>query len=155
MRNVEAVRYKQRLDRLFQKIGAFSEDLELQAQWARYLCVLVAGFLETSIRAIYSEYARGCAAPNVASYVAARLAKFTNPNMEKVIQLTRSFNADWANGLEMRTEGEIKNAIDSIYNNRNLIAHGRDTGISYTSIHNYYQKAVTLIEMIEKQCLGN
>jgi len=154
MRNLEALHYKRRLDSLFQKTGALSDDLELQAQWARYLCVLVSGFLEVSVSAIYTQYARECAAPNVASFVAARLARFTNPKMEKIVQLARSFNKDWGDALEGQTEGEIKNAIDSICNNRNLIAHGRDTGISFARISSYYQDAVKLVEMIEKQCAG-
>ncbi|MGA9349651.1 MAG: HEPN domain-containing protein [Anaerolineae bacterium] len=154
MRNRESLRYKMRLDSLFQKIVALPGDLELQAQWARYLCVLAAGFLETSISAIYTQYARDCAAPNVASFVAARLAQFTNPNMEKILQLTRSFNEGWGDALERQSEGEIKNAVDSICNNRNLIAHGRDTGISFTRISSYYHQAVRLVEMIERQCTG-
>jgi len=154
MKNLEAFRYKRRLDGLFQKIRTLPDDLELQAQWARYLCVLVAGFLETSISAIYTQYARDCAAPNVARFVATRLTWFTNPNMEKMLQLTRSFNKEWGDTLERQTEGETKNAIDSICNNRNLIAHGRDTGISFARISGYYQEAVKLVEMIERQCAG-
>ncbi len=154
MKNLEALRYKRRLDNLFQKIGVLSGDLELQGQWARYLCVLVAGFLETAISAIYTEYARNSAAPNVASFVATKLARFQNPNMEKVVQLSRSFNKNWGDVLEVQAEGEVKNAVDSICGNRNLIAHGRDTGISFTRIRGYYNQAVRLVEMIEKQCTG-
>lgn len=152
MRNSDALRYKRRLDSLFQKTRVLSGDLELQSQWARYLCVLVAGFLETAISAIYTDYARNSAGPNVARFVATTLARFTNPNMEKIVQLARSFNKRWADALETQAEGEIKNAVDSICNNRNLIAHGRDTGISFARIHGYYQQATRLVEMIEKQC---
>ena len=154
MRNRQALRHERRLNSLFQKIGALTDDLELQAHWARYLCVLVNGYLEISLRAIYSQYARDCAAPNVASFVARRLARLTNPNMEKIVQLTRSFNEAWGNALKGQTEGEIKNAIDSIYSNRNLIAHGSDTGISFARISNYYQEAVKLVKLIERQCIG-
>ena len=47
MKNIEVIRYQQRLDDLFKKIVAFAEDIELQSHWARYLCILVSGFLET------------------------------------------------------------------------------------------------------------
>lgn len=154
MKNPEALRYRKRLDGLFQKTGVLSGDLELQGHWARYLCVLVAGFLETAISVIYIEYARNSASPNVASFVATRLARFQNPKMEKIVQLARSFNKSWGDALETQAEGEIKNAVDSICNNRNLIAHGRDSGISFARIRGYYEQAVRLIEMIEKQCVG-
>ncbi len=143
---------KMRLDNLFQRTGALRDDLELQAQWARYLCVLVAGFLETSISGIYTQYARKRAAPNVASFVATRLARCRNPTIENIVQLARSFESTWGDTLETQTEGEIKHAIDSVCRNRNLIAHGMDTGISFARINDYYQQVVALVEMIERQC---
>lgn len=154
MRNAEALRYKTRLDNLFAKISSLQGDLELQSQWARYLCVLVAGFLETSISAIYVQYAEGCAAPNVATFVATTLDRSANLNMERVLQLTRSFNVAWSEELQKMTEGEIKNAIDSICNNRNLIAHGKDTGITFHRIRDYYRQAIIVVQMVEDQCLG-
>ena len=154
MTNRDALRYKMRLDNLFKKTGALRDDLELQAQWARYLCVLVAGFLETAISGIYTQYAQQCAAPNVASFVATRLDRFTNPKMETIVQLARSFNRTWGATLATQTEGEIKDALDSVCNSRNLIAHGRDTGITFARISSYYQQVVALVEMIERQCEG-
>jgi len=152
MRNVQAARYKARLDHLFEKVGAMTDDLELQAHWARYLCVLVSGFLEIAISAIYSQYARDTAAPNVANYVAQELDFFINPNMTKITRLTRSFNQQWGAALEQQTEGETKNAIDSIYGNRNQIAHGKDTGISYAYIYRWYREAIRVVELIEERC---
>ena len=55
MKNRETVQAKDRLDYLFSRVNEFSEDLELQSHWARYLCVRVSGFIETSIRSILSE----------------------------------------------------------------------------------------------------
>jgi hypothetical protein len=44
---VEVTRQKQRIDDLFK----LSNDLpgEVQAHWSRYLCILIAGFLEISV----------------------------------------------------------------------------------------------------------
>lgn len=152
MKNVRVLRYKARLDNLFKKIKALSGDIELQAHWAKYLCVLVSGFLETSVSAIYSQYAQECAAPNVANFVARRLSAFTNPNMTRIISQISSFNPEWGASLAEQTEGEIKNAVDSICANRNLIAHGRDTGTTYARIYDWYQTAIELVELLEKQC---
>lgn len=84
MRNVEVTRFKNQLDHLFSQV-AHIEDTELQSHWAKYLCVLVSGFIETSIKAIYSEYVKRKAAPYVANYVGSALAGFQNPKMEKII----------------------------------------------------------------------
>lgn len=151
MKNIEVVRYQQRLDNLFEKIKDIS-DLELQSHWARYLCILVSGYLETSVRAIYSEYSGNRANENVANYVSSRLERFQSPKMGNILELTRAFSLQWAEDLQNATEGELKESVDSIVANRHNIAHGRDSGISYTRIREYYQNAIKVIELIEGQC---
>jgi hypothetical protein len=153
MKNVEAVRYKQRLDHLFKQVSALSDDIELQSHWAKYLCILVSGFIENSVRAIYTQYAREKAIPYVANYVTHKLKGFTNPNMEDILGLAGMFNPEWRTCLERNTEGELKAAVDSIVANRNLIAHGTDVGISFVTIRTYYQSAVKVIELIENTCV--
>lgn len=152
MNTLEAVRYKQRLDNLFKQISAFSGNIELQAQWARYLCVLVSGFLEISIRSIYGEFARKMASPYVANFVKCELGSFQNPKMGKILELTRAFNPQWANQLEAATGGELEAAVDSVVANKNQIAHGRDVGITYVRIKNYYEDVVEVVDLIEKMC---
>ena len=152
MKTLEAVRYRQRLDNLFSQISAFSGDAELQSQWARYLCVLVSGFLEISICAVYNHFTRQSASPHVANFVKCQLDSFQNPKMGKIIELTRAFNSEWANELEKQTAGRLKDAVDSIVANRHLIAHGRDVGITYARIKSYYEDTIKVIEIIEKNC---
>ena len=146
MKNIEIVRYQQRLDALFEKVKDIS-DIELQSHRARYLCILVSGYLETSVRAIYGEYNR-----NVTNYVSSKLKSFQSPKMGNILELTRAFSRQWAEELEVATEGELKGSVDSIVANRNNIAHGQDVGISYVTIREYYQNAVKVIELIEDQC---
>ena len=152
MKNQEISRNKQELDYLFEKVTAFEADTYLQSHWARYLCILVSGFLETSVRIIYREYAKDKAIPQVANFVEGKLQDFQNPKMEKILQLTGLFDKDWANDLRCKTEGELKDAVDSIANNRNKIAHGDSVGISYSQIKGYYERAIKVIELIENQC---
>lgn len=152
MKTIEAVRYKQRLDNLFTQISTFSEELELQSQWAKYLCVLVSGFLEVSICATYNQFAQNSASPQVANFVKCKLEDFQNPKMGKIIDLTRAFNPEWAKKLETVTEGELKDAVDSIVTNRHHIAHGRDVGITYTRIKTYYENAIKVLDLIEEIC---
>lgn len=70
MKNNEVMRAKQKLDKVFAKIDQLpKEDIELQAHWAKYLCILVSGFLENSVRAIYSEYAKKVSNTKVTNFV--------------------------------------------------------------------------------------
>jgi hypothetical protein len=143
---------KNRLDNLFSQVSTFQVDEQILSHWAKYLCVLVSGFLETSISAIYVEYVSSRSHRNVSNFVEAELEYFTNPNMEKIIQLAGSFNTEWASALRSDTEGPIKEAIDSIRADRNQIAHGESIGLTIGTMKEYYKYAVKLVELIEKQC---
>lgn len=54
-------------------------NLELQGHWGKYLCVLVAGFLENAICEIYVDFVENSASPHVSSYTLKNLAKIQNP----------------------------------------------------------------------------
>lgn len=156
MRNREVVAYKNRLDSLFDKIRAISESdasiVEMQAHWASYLCVLTSGFLEVAIRAIYGDYLQQkCRHRAVVALVQRRLA-IHNPKMQKIIELADAINPEWATELRAKTDGELKDAIDSIVANRNSISHGQPAGMSYVRMKDYYEKVVKVIELIEEQC---
>ena len=60
MKNQEVSRQLQRLQSLIKRTNAASRgDIEMQAHWAKYLCVLSAGFLENALKEIYAEFVRG------------------------------------------------------------------------------------------------
>jgi RiboL-PSP-HEPN len=152
MKNEDVFRYKQQLDDLFIKISILPEDSEIRSHWARYLCIRVSGFLEVSVRSIYSQYAKDKSAPFVANYIEKQLSNFQNPNMEKILNIVRSFNPLWAESLGRSVEGEIKDAIDSIVAVRHKVAHGDNVGITYVKIKKYYEITIKLVELLEKQC---
>jgi RiboL-PSP-HEPN len=150
--NVEILRQKNRLDALFSKNSFFKDEPEIQSHWARYLCILTSGFLENSVRELYSEYAKSKCAPYVANFVERQISRFQNPDMNKILTLVGSFSQEWEEDLRAKTSGEICDAVNSIVNNRNNIAHGRNVGISYVNVKDYYERILELVDIIEEQC---
>lgn len=144
----------QRLQWLIGQAASFgATQVELQAHWGRYLCVLTSGFLENAIGGVYSEYARRSANPNVARFAQSIVLKIQNPNSAKFVDVARSFSKIWGDELEafMEQDGR-KEAIDAIIANRHLIAHGNDSGITVARVSDYLHKSITVIEFIEAQC---
>jgi len=152
MKNVDVAGAKQRLDRVFGRMKDLPPDPELQSHFARYLCVLVSGLLESSIRNLYGQYAKKKAAPDVANFVAVQLREFQNPKMEKILDLARAFNPLWEQELRTTSEGALKDAVDSIVANRHRIAHGEWVGLTPATLNRYYVDAFRVIEAIAKQC---
>jgi RiboL-PSP-HEPN len=149
MKNLSVFKEKQRLDNTFKLRSDFLEDPELQAHWARYLCVLTSGFLESSIRHLLGDYSRKQASPSISNFVEYHLNSFQNPKSEKILELLKVFNPSWETLLRQHMEGERKDAVDSIVNNRHQIAHGRNAGISYVTMKRYYEKSSEVIEFLD------
>lgn len=143
----------QRLTWLITQAGKFSGQFELQAHWARYICVLASGFLENALIDIYSQYAKCCSNPTIANYVQSTLARIQNPNANRFLQVAGAFDKSWQEDLDsfLSLEGR-KEAIDAIMANRHLIAHGKDSGITLVRVREYLAKTVEVIDFIEKQC---
>jgi len=145
-------RLRQRLDSLFDKISALSNDPELMAHWARYLCVLSSGYIEQAIRLILSDFARKQSASEVASFVSNQLEAFQNPKMGKVLNLVGAFDKNWRASLERDTTGELKDAVDSIVANRHNLVHGRNVGISFVQMADYYKRAKRVVDKVAEHC---
>jgi hypothetical protein len=139
---------KDRLDSLFEQAKQI-KDAELLGHWSRYLCVLTSGFIETSIQTILLDYADKKAAPEISHFVSQQVKSFQNAKMEKILRLLEDFSPKIAEDVEAATEGELKDSVDSIVQNRHQIAHGQNTGISLVTVRKYYLNVVRVIEIVE------
>jgi hypothetical protein len=155
MRNQALSRQLQKLRDLIKKFSESGiQDLELQAQWGRYLCVLVAGFLENAIAEVYGTFVKSAASEPVANFSSSVLARVQNPKAKIFLDIARSFKSQWAEELKQFLEEENrKEAIDTIMANRHLIVHGRDSSITVARVVAYLDKCVEVIEFIERQCI--
>ena len=155
MNNLELTRQYQKIKSLIDNTHISTQgDVELQGHWGKYLCILVSGFLENAISAIYIDFVTNCSAPHVAQFTTRTLEKIQNPKTSKFVEIASSFKKEWGNDLEafLSQDESRKNAIDSIMQNRHQIAHGKNTSISVQRVRDYFSKCIDVIEFIEKQC---
>lgn len=144
----EVARLKQRLDESFDRVSSIDPNaLELRADFARYLCVLVAGYLEQSVRELAREWSRNQAGPSVARYADKQIRFFQNAKRERLLQFVGSFDASWRAQLESDFNPEL-HAADSVVENRHSIAHGESVGMSYDWIRDYYESVERLVQQL-------
>lgn len=148
----EIVAYEDRLRDLFTKAERFTDDVELQAHWARYLCVLVAGYIEVSVRCVLSNYAKSRSTSTILNFVDDQLERFQNPNTTKILQLMGRFDPNWQTALEGKIEGRLKDAVNSVLNNRNQIAHGQQVGITLGRLKAYYTDVQIVVQELRTMC---
>lgn len=151
MKNKKIVGHKQKLDAIFAKTKDLQDDPELIAHWSKYLCVLVSGFVEASVRTLIAEYATARSAPEIAHFVGSKLKMFSNAKMNKILDLVAEFGCNYRDQLANSVTEEIKDAVDSVVSNRHLIAHGQDVGIGISTVKKYYQSVVRAVEELERQ----
>ncbi len=151
MKNVRVVSHKQKLDSVFDKVNDLKNDPELTAHLSRYLCVLVSGFVEASVRTLIADYATKRSAPEVAHYVGQRLKSFRNAKMNNIIDLVSDFGDDFRIEFKKSINDELKDAVDSVVDNRHQISHGVDVGIGLPAIRKYYESVVSVVEELEKR----
>ena len=150
MKNTIIVGQKNTLDDLFSKVSKFSGDPELSSHWARYLCVLVYGFIEISMREIFFDYAYTRSAPQVASFVKSRVRGVWNWKIEKVFETISIFDSTLRANVEGALDQEHRDALNSVVGNRHKITHGDSVSVSFSRIQEYYGKVIKIIEIIEQ-----
>jgi hypothetical protein len=148
MNNIGIVQEKQKLDALIALISQINND-EMKAHWARYLCVLISGFIENSIKLLLREHTGRRAQQDVSSFVNNKLSRITNLNETKIKELLGAFNDSWREDFEQNISGEQKGAIDSVLANRHNIVHGRQVGVSFISVKTYYENIIKTLDYIE------
>lgn len=136
-----------RLDQVFESSAKVKDD-EIKSHLARYLCVLTSGYIEESIKILISNYVSTKAAPFVMNHVNSTTNNITNLNSEKIGQLLNTFSNRWKDEFDQSLSDKEKAAIDSIVANRHLIAHGRNVGVSYVSMKEWYKDIKHAIEKI-------
>lgn len=146
-------KYQSRLDALYKKADALVSDPELLSEWAKYLCVLTCGFIEQCVKVILGNYVAKHAQPEVLRFAQRYLENFRNPKMESICLLAGRFSAEWESELRQATDGELKDAVDSIVSNRHIIAHGKDVGLTLHSMRSYYSRALTVVKLLEDEAV--
>lgn len=141
----EVSRLRKRLDATFGRIPS-SIDLELQADYAKYLCVLVSGFFENAIVALVLDYVERRSSPGVMAFVERQLERWTNPNAEKIANLFGAFHIDWRVSLMGYLIDERRDSVNSLVALRHQIAHGGSVGTSLSQIKAHYK---TIIEVVD------
>jgi len=145
---LEADRLRSRLDGIFARVDEI-EDLEARAHFARYLCVLVSGYVERCCVALAIEWCRKQSSPGVQRYVNAQLDRFQNPGRQRIIDFVTAFDPQWgklADGFIVEARAA---ALESIVARRHQIAHGDEAGISYAQVQQYYVAIAEVMGFLE------
>jgi len=146
----------QRLESLIKRSEeATAQNIELQSDWAKYICVLAAGLLENALKEVYIDFAKNNVSAPLASFVSSNPSWIRNPKTQRFMETAAAFSDVWKTELAVYVDDNGRgDAIDSIMVNRHLIAHGQyqDSRVSLAQVKEYLVKAIEVVDFIENQC---
>lgn len=132
---------KDALDATFTRASKIDPvEIELRADFARHLCVLVSGFIDQTIKSLTIEYVRSRSSETVTNHVSRSIVNLTNLRSTKLVAHLQSFDANWKAELEALVADERKAAVDSVVTLRHGIAHGKPGDVTIARMQDYYRE---------------
>ena len=143
-------RLQGRIDRLLVHARGTTDD-ELQAELARYLCILVSSLIEERCRERASAFADSRSAPELVRFVRAQTKRFRSPSSGNIRDFFCGFDPARANGWYDGLAYDQRDALDSIAANRNQLAHGASVGLSLGRLASYTDRAGNAMRELDRQ----
>lgn len=142
-------RLQGRIDRLLGYARGTTDD-ELQAELARYLCILVSSLIEEHCKERASAFADSRSAPEILRFVRAQMTRFRSPSSGNIRDFSR-FDPVRANGWYDGLADDQRDALDSIAANRNQLAHGVSVGLSLGRLTSYKDRAGKAMRELDRR----
>ena len=138
-----------RIENTFKRAKAFDDQPDVQADYVRYLCVLVTGYLEQAVVSVLLSHVDTIGSACLSRYVSETLQRPGSMRVDNVLRLVGRFDLDWKRKLEEKLTIRHRETIGTIYANRNRIAHGEDVDLTYRQVRNGFDVATKAVELIE------
>lgn len=149
--------YRARLENLAKKEPAEPDE---QADWAKYLSVLVSGYLEQALKEILLEFADRHDASRLQNYIEATWPESRNMKVSNIKEILGHFDQVWVGKFDswINCGDQYKSEINSLIASRNDIAHGKEantTNVTLRSTRNRLRIALELVDFLEGLVLGD
>ena len=113
-------------------------DIYLQSHLAKYLIIITAGYFEQVVQSSLTNYARPRAQGEIVNYVDTTLAWEGSINRNKLERILARLDISWFKALEAAALDAEKQAVDSVKDLRDQLAHGNDNGVGYGTARGYH-----------------
>jgi hypothetical protein len=150
-------KYKSRIANL---LKSFDEDSnpESQAHSAKYLAVLVSGYLEQAIKELLLHYSSLGSRQQISRYIEETWPVSKNMTTVNIHTILRQFNKAWGDDFNdwLKQHDDRKGHINLIVSWRNRISHGQEsnvTDVTLVSVKNIFVTAQSLVAFLESTIL--
>lgn len=139
------------IDLLFTYFQAIELDVELKSHIAKYLTVLISGVYEDIIKTLLKEsIQKESLTTETRNFIFKQIdIIFRNPTHKNINNLFNRFNKEWLKSLKEKISGQNWEALNSIVNNKNNIAHGNSSEITFQDILEFYKSSKIIMTQLD------
>jgi hypothetical protein len=132
------------------KCGGSTVDPEIASFLSSYLVVMLSGVYEDCIEHLLAQRAARGQDNEVTSYISKSLHEtFRNPTFGALVGVLGKFSDQYAQRMREGVQERDAQALDSIVNNKNLIAHGRRSQLTVNEVVTFHGGVVRIFELLE------
>lgn len=138
------------IEQLFEKVNSGDpKDEQLRTQMAQYFCIRVSALVELALKEYLKANIAGAAPKHIQTFVISKTKNITNLKFNKLKTSLESFSPEWGQQLEENLTDEERDALDSLVNERNKIAHGNPTNITLRQVENYFNAVKSILSKLK------
>ena len=124
---------------------------ELNSMLDSYLVVLISGIYEDCVECLFNEKASKSQDQQVQNFVKEAVNRlFRNPSYNNIKEILNYFDRSYGQNLDSGIPRAHREAIDSIVNNKNSIAHGSISNATLLDLESWHQKAIVIFEKLDR-----
>jgi hypothetical protein len=140
-----------KIDLLSSTAGALPSEMGLiKAELCKYCCVLASAAIDVCVEDCLLEYCERSKDKRIIAYVKRQINRARNPTIGTLCNMLESFEPTWKASLELYADQKVRSDIGSIVDNRNEIAHGRNSTITFGRLLPWIRTAKALCGEIER-----
>lgn len=126
-----------------------TEGTYVVAELCKYCCILASAAIDVCLEDCLLEYSERSNDVRIIAFIKDRLGRARNPTIGIICRVLESFDLSWKERLEQFSDQKIRSDIGSIVSNRNEIAHGRNSQISFGRLIPWVKTAKLLCQELE------
>jgi len=141
----------EKIDLLSKTAGSLPVGMEyVRAELCKYCCILASAAIDVCIEDCLLEYSERGRDARIGAYIKRQISRARNPTIGTLCAMLESFDLAWKTGLETYADETIRSDIGSIVHNRNEIAHGRNSTVTFGRLLPWIKTAKEVCEEIER-----
>lgn len=139
------------IDLSLRKAQSFTGEPEIAAYLSGYLVVMICGIYEDCLEYLMVERASSGGDAEVQNFVKITLANsFRNPTFGTLVGALNKFSPTYGEAIQRQIKKSAREALDSIVENKNSIAHGKSISVTIGDVVDYHSRSIVIFEATEQ-----